>query len=67
MSNVEPCRRCGRFFEAHTGKRVAQVEGKGSRRRGWYCDTCAVTVKAWRGGPPAVADPTPPPTPPLAP
>lgn len=42
MSNVESCRRCGRFFEVHTGKRVAQVEK--SHRRGWFCDTCSVTV-----------------------
>ena len=48
MSNVEPCRRCGRFFESHTGKRVAAVDGKGSHRRGWYCDSCVVTVRAAR-------------------
>lgn len=46
MSNGEMCRRCGRFFEAHTGKRVAAVEK--SHRRGWYCGTCVATVTAAR-------------------
>ena len=60
MSNVESCRRCGRFFETHTGRRVAVVEH--STRRGWFCDTCADLVKSRRSrglAVPALEDPEP--------